>query len=276
MRKKLLDLYRNPRTNGIFFDMSQDESLKALFAPLGMSTDNDFHNMDFDYLYNRSGLKAMSVMIQVIADGYIMDDTGDWVRDRYGHLISYEHMLSLIDEQVINSVIKTKFMKKWASLIETFSVEFDILNPYRMDTQTDEEQSDETQNSGGHTLSRTGTNKVEESSSGNETATNSENDSTYGFNSVDAVPTDKSSGTDNSDYSDEHNETHTRDTQDTFTDTHKINKTANRNITRSMKGNIGNHTNQELINAQREMLRYQIFDTIFDDLDTILTCPYYL
>ena len=38
-----------------------------------------------------------------------------------------------------------------------------------------------------------------------------------------------------------------------------------------LKADIGNKTAQELINEQRELLKYQILDSIYEDLDSVLT-----
>lgn len=83
--------------------------------------------------------------------------------------------------------------------------------------------------------------------------TYTDNDDVYGFNSVKSVPSDKSDGESNREY-ERQNPKH-------------------REYTR--KGNIGNITRQKLVIEEREVLEYQILETIYNDiLSVICRCSY--
>lgn len=274
--KKLLDFYKTPYKNGIFFSLSQNALFSPVFAKLGLNIPDDIHSMDVDYLYNHSGLKTLSCMLEHMLDGFVIDDTGIFVNDGSHKRVTWDYVIQDIDTQIINTIIRVKYLKKWEDLAETLFLEFDALNPYSM-----------TVNESGHeNLSSeskddvTTTNDITDNSSDGTTSennnTSSEKNYRSAFNSSTPSPFDNSDDTSK----DEYTETVTRErttkndgTRNSKND-YSRNTTNYRDITR--KGNIGNHTSQELINQQREMLRYQIFDTIYSDLDSVLTRSKYI
>lgn len=76
----------------------------------------------------------------------------------------------------------------------------------------------------------------------------------YGFNSVEPVPNTQNESSSSNKYTREN--PHTRD------------------YTR--KGNIGNTSRQELVEQQREVLKYQIIDTIYKDIASVVVRGKYL
>lgn len=133
---------------------------------------------------------------------------------------------SEIDNQV-RAIIASRFEDKWSRLWELWNKEYDPLQPFDI------------------TLTETSSDKLDTIK---DKSTYIDNDSVYGFNSTEASPSDKSSGSTDREYA--------------------------RDITRgrdySRKGNIGNITKQELVKQEREVLQYQIIDTIFKDIASVL------
>lgn len=260
----LLSFYGNPFQQGIFFSMYQSNLFSDIFTPLNCSTEEDFHQMDMDYIYNRSGFKTLSIMLKALYDGYVVDDSGDLVELFNGQRVTYDRVVTELDKQIINGVIFKKFHDKWKKLTDTLSVQYDILKPFDIE-MTEDRNNDNLTSGGGVTRTY---NTTDSSTLGTETQT-TETDSKFAFNSETDIPTDKSnilaqnSGTDTMSKS---------GTVGDDTDYHRLIE-KERHYTR--KGNIGNHTNQQLINEEREMLKFQIFDTIYDDLDSVLTLSKY-
>lgn len=264
--KTLLDLYPKPFINGIFFQMSKNTRFAELFSKLGLNDEIDFHSIDTDYIYNRSGLKALSILMRHIISQYIINDSYDYVIDTNGNRLTFKQLVDSISNDVVNIIINTKYYNKWSELITTLSYDYDALNPYNISVDEDTSSTEVTTTSGDGDFEQTVV------SSDKVTNKNMQNISRFAFDSPDdeSIPTDK---TDESRTSDSSGTTKQGGKNTKKTDSDSTNM-ATRKITR--KGNIGNHTLQELIEEQRNLLQYQIFDTIYQDLDEILTRSEYI
>ena len=248
--------------------------------------------MDNEYFYNHSGLKKVSALVQ-----HLYDNTADVAKQDF-----YK---TLISKTV--PILHMRFLAKWERLLETISVEFDFINPYEMkinEKTTDEMDStknDETStskgNSGQHSETRdhtdnserNGTINITENETFEDSKDGTSNHQVYGYNSNEGVDDSSekyadndnstrqnTTGNTNSDTLDR-TEKHTIESIDTQKETgsrtntetyHRSNPTT-RELTRT--GNIGNTTRQELVAQQREMLQWQLWNVIFDDIDTVLT-----
>lgn len=257
-KKTLLDFYSNPFKYGIFYALSKNPKFSELFKKLGLTEDDDIHSIDFDYYYNRSGLKTLSLAVQLIINGYIIEDEGLYVviknNDRTQR-VTWDYVLQQVDQDIINSIIATKFLRRWEEAADTLYYDYDALNPYSM--KVDTTYSDK--------LDSEGSDSADRNSSATDASSLSSSDGVYGFNSTESSPSDTTSQKGENTSSDE---SHT-------SSSNKYERTTagERNVVR--KGNIGNKSSQQLIAEQRELLRYQIFDMIYDDLDSILTLPKY-
>jgi len=262
--EKLLDFYKNPRQNGIFFSMGKDTAFSNLFNTLGVTNDDGFHALDFEYMYNRSGLKTVSPMLEQMAAGYIMDDNSDIVHDTmHNRRVTWDYMVTDVDQNIITFVIKTKYLDKWTKLADTLNQDYDMIKPYDMeidDTASDELKSNQLDETTTHDEGKT---------SQEQNSSRSGNENRYGFNSTDAVPTNTDTVTTDTDGSGTTSNDGTRNSKSDYERTNETVRTIKR------KGNIGNQSAQELIQKQRDMLMYQIFDTIYADLDDILTRSFY-
>lgn len=119
---------------------------------------------------------------------------------------------------------------------------------------------------------------------------NTANNSTYGFNSASAVPTNTStqtgtethSGTDKTTIKDDSTtDVVTKDVQATNTAENTTdNNTITETITRTRSGNMGQNSYQELIQKDIELWKWNFFSQVFDDCDKVLclsvwdTCTY--
>ena len=160
----------------------------------------------------------------------------------------------------IGELIYSRYYFKWNKLLETFKLKYNAIRPYDMDIS--EDTSETTDND----VLITRTNENSSNSESKDTVINDESeDSIYGFNSNSPVPSDKSVNKSESESTntDNFNSTGSTDSQQ--------DKTVNSERTIKRLGNIGNITQQELIEREREVWQYQIIDVVFKDLDKIFT-----
>lgn len=257
----LLAFYGNPFKSGVFHSIFDSGLFVDVFTPLGVVTEEDFQQMDCDYLLNASGLKSMSVLLKALYDGYVVDDSGELVEIYNGEKVTWDRVISALDKQLINGIIYKKFYNKWKNLVATLNVKFDMLSPFSV--HLEESNYDYLTSDGGVKRTYDKTDKTTPNTTTTETIKNYKN--AFNDNSAQGTPIDNSedkiinSGSD------------TYAQSGTVTDDTNYGRKIDRGRNYTRTGNIGNHTNQELINAQREMLKYQIFDTIYSDLDSVLT-----
>jgi hypothetical protein len=263
--RKLLDFYSNPLVYGPIYSLFKNNDFKTkVFIPLGITTEEESHSMDFEYIYNMSGLKTLSVMLQQMLTGYIINDDDEFVIDRRGRRVTWMDMVSDLDKQIIEFVLKTRYLKKWTDLVKTLSLEYDALKPYQMEVNDiiEGKLSSSGTDTGTGTSTDSGTNTVNTSNNGKENI--------FGFNSEGEVPSNSNETqlqTDgNTSSQNEYNRSNSNE--------YSRDENTVRKISRS--GNIGNHTAQELIEQQRELLKYQIMDIIYSDLDYVLTRSMYV
>lgn len=142
----------------------------------------------------------------------------------------------------ISAIIRARYLQKWKKLWETIQLDYDVLNPFDVHF-TDNVTTDHT-----HTED---IREYEDNDDGK--------NYTYGFNDSSESGSPLGRNTDNSKGNSKLQ--HTRDA------------TYDRETTR--RGNIGNITRQQLIEQQRNLLQFQFFDVVFNDVDKILTMPIY-
>lgn len=262
--KRLFDLYKTPRSNGIFYSMMADADLNALFTSLGLTKDDDYHAMDFDYMYNHSGLKTVSSLIEELLDAIVVDDDGERVFINPYKQVTWDYVINTVDADLIRFVIKSRFLDKWNGLAETIKLKFDPLSPFRMET-------DETRNED-LTSKDNSSNEYSDSSKNdtNASTTGSDTGSRWGFNSAENVPTEKSASEGSSSGTTEAQSSGNSARSSTY---ERGTDTVRHNV---RQGNIGNRSSQELIEEQRKMLLFQIFDIIYVDLDSVLTRSKYI
>ena len=205
----------------------------------------------------------------------------------------------------VGKILNTRYYNKWLKLWNTFQLTYNPIRPYDMEITDNsnerESGSDSTSKTNSdNTLSKDthgGTTKktnINSSNSSNNSVDETENDDTIdsvqGFNSDTFVPSDKSSNTskstvnnesvssENGDETTTHGQTIDRNINSSSVGNETTNYGKNTELSRDIvrQGNIGNITQQELIEREREIQMYQILDTIFNDLDRVLTRSKYI
>lgn len=166
---------------------------------------------------------------------------------------------------ILSRLTENRFFKKWEKLYESLAFEYNPIRPYDMEISDNNFDKH-----GGHTIIDRDHHNVSKSSSENEVIDDTTENSYQGFNSNSYNPVDKSKNT-SKDVS-ENSEKVDIDAQ--IDTTHGRTVESTRNITRS--GNIGNITQQELIERERNLWEYQIYDVMFRDLDSIYVRAKYM
>lgn len=285
----LKDVYDRPAVNGIFKSMINNLTLQKLLNEIGVSVDTVM-SIDFDYIYNRSGEKKISNLLYCMIYSRVEDDNGTLVIDDK-KFPTWNYLVSDIGNELINSLIATKFSAKWQKLIDTVFLQYDVISPFNItltETSTGKDTNsgtDSVKSVTGNTVTDNGT--VNNTTTDNGSVTNTEtvdlsdSRSIYGYNSQNPSPSDITSKTGTDKDETKSNNTrgvngtnsNTRTVDGTVTDTkdygHILSREANRDYTR--KGNIGNRSFSELIDDERKTVQFIILESIYSDLDSVLT-----
>lgn len=174
------------------------------------------------------------------------------------------YTLSRYNTYIIGQTISARYYKKWEKIINTFNITYNPIKPYDMEINDD--ISEKTDN---NVLIK----RLNESNSENESSDKVINDETdnsmYGFNSINPVPTDKS-------INKSENVSNDKNTYNSSgsTDTEQNKEVTNERVIKRL-GNIGNTSQQELIEKEIELRQYEIIETIFSDISKVLTCGCY-
>lgn len=224
--------------------------------------------------------------------------------ERYcSNLIKYRLVLGVLPAEnrtLISNILWSMFGIQWARLWATMKPpDYDPLTNYQM--QESEEGTNSSirtpdltkgdtgtvQTSGRDTrtpnLTKTETGNVKDD--GSATSTNQNN--VWGFNSTTSVPSDMVDGSSTNESTTTRDltekETGTDTTERSNTDTYNRNYTekgtdttagtSSRKLTRT--GNIGTNTFQNLLQQERNTWMYNFFEQVFKDVDSVITIPIY-
>lgn len=152
-------------------------------------------------------------------------------------------------------IIYTMFGDKWSKLWDAFNTEYNPIENYSMTEH--EERDDVNTREGSDTLTMTGTDT--------DVLTGSTENEVSAFNSSDY--SDNTQNTQNS------TNTETRNMTDTTTYGTTDTLDGERTLTRS--GNIGTLTTQNMLQSEIELRKWLYFNSVFNDIDTILTLSIY-
>lgn len=268
---KMIDVYRNyPTDGGVFSPM-----VSAPWADTMSGT-----NLDILYLDGHSGERYCSNFIN--------------------HRLNDSDVLSSDNRTLIANILWAMFGIQWTRLWATMKpAEYDPLTNYQMqETMEGTENSTRTpdltkgdtgtvqttgQDKRTPNLTRNGTGTVNDNGS----ATNTNQNGIFGFNSSTSAPSDMSDGTATNENTTTRDltetETGTDTTDHTNTDTYNRSYTEtgtdttagtkSRKLTRT--GNIGTNTFQNLLQQERNIWMYDFFEQVFKDVDSVLTIPIY-
>lgn len=152
-------------------------------------------------------------------------------------------------------IIYTMFGDKWSKLWDAFNTEYNPIENYSMTEH--EERDDVNTREGSDTLTMTGTDT--------DVLTGSTENEVSAFNS--------SGYSDNTQNSQNSTNTETRNMTDTTTHDTTDTLDGERTLTRS--GNIGVTTSQQMLQSEIELRKWLYFNSVFNDIDTILTLSIY-
>lgn len=212
---------------------------------------------------------------------------------------------------IVGNTISEIYKEKWKALYKTTIMSYNPIENYNM-TENETVNSDIANNESStskSTNNSTSTNTTNASQTDNRTSTNKSNVSqtdnntventastdlqTYGFNSSSAVDKDKNLSTENI----KNNTTSTNETSSSITDNNTLNNestssitgnntlnnentttsSASNDTTRELKrsGNIGVTTTQQMLQQERELWDWNYYNTVFKDIDNLLTLMIY-
>lgn len=234
----------NPTTrlNDVFNDWLTDGGIFTYLNGFDVPWKNDDieTELDLEYHGNISGEKIISPLVRRVC---------------YGNELTAEEKTILA--RTIYAIHHTNWAKQW----ETMLFEYDPIENYSMtERMTNDEKVTEYGRTSTRTDDLTDTNTPD--------LTSSVDNSTHGFNSSDAVPTDES--TQHATGTNTNTHTGTQEYEDGGADT----ETRNYELTRT--GNIGTMTSQQMISSERDLWVWNFFErVVFPDVDRVLTIPIY-
>lgn len=240
----------------------QNYQSDGLFARLGVLHDMPWKGkiseslIDIDYM----GLYGRREVSPIVED-FIEDNEGE--------------PLTVLQLNTLANIIYAKYHRNWEELYKSLNYEYNPIHNYNMsETETEElrEVSGKTKNTTDN-YTHNGSTSANSNSSGS--SSDNQDNSTYGFNSVSSVPTDESDTART--YNDGTVSSGT--SSDTSSNTSNDVESGNRDNTNSRKldksGNIGVTTTQKLVREERELWLFDFFQTIYKQVNEVMTIPYY-
>lgn len=229
-------------------------------------------------------------------DGYKPNDL-DYINHAHAFAISWitnqylDNTLHL-NTTAINTLalfIFDRYNEKWSKLYNTYTLEYNPISNYDMRERMIDDTIEHTYNSAeGQTNNlshgKTGT----ETLGHNTTNTRTPNLSTQrnlnvqGFNSSTYQPSDNETGSETGTETNALTGTDTTTYNTAETNTGTVNRTHSgidtdkRNYVLTRTGNIGVTTSQDMIKSERDLWMYDIVETIYRDIDSVLCLNYFI
>lgn len=234
---KLIDVFPDWLIGGGIF------AIMAESVVLPWSEIIDGASLDVEYFGNRSGSKPVAPLVYKL-----LDDSGE---------LSEENRAKLV------GAIWNRYGRNWTALYNTTIAEYNPLDNYNMEERDRETGSNSTTygKTVAETVEREGNNQTSVSND------NTVNRKHYGFNSVDGVPVD----TDSAEGSTAGSGSETITEERNITDGGRDSSTISNEKVITRKGNIGVTTSQQLLQSERELWFWNFIDSVFADVDTMLT-----
>lgn len=236
------------------YEVTPEDGIFTALQSFDVPWKNDGIETELDMVYygNISGDKIISPLVyKKLVDGELTESKQNEIA------------------QVIYNVYSPYWIKQWATLSE----EYDPIANYDMtEIMTDDETVIEYGKTEDTTTENTHTKTGTETESPSVTVTT--DDSVYGFNSSDDVPSntrqESQSGTDETEYDTTETDNGSVGLEQGGSDTHT------RNYTLTRQGNIGVTTSQQLLQSERDLWKWNFFtDVVFPDVDRVLTIQTY-
>ena len=182
-----------------------------------------------------------------------------------------DHTITVDNLTTIGHLIEQMYTEKWKGLYKTITLSYNPIENYNL-TESENTQTDFTNNK---TNNSTTQNKNNASQTDTSTVQNTSNVDmqTYGFNSSTAVDKDKNSSTDDTTNNYTSSSENTMNMTNQNTSSENVNNNTKRTLNRS--GNIGVTTNQTMIKQERALWDWNYYNTVFKDIDNLLTLSIY-
>ena len=259
MKYQVNDIFPNWLTSGGIFAL-----ITAVEGGHDIPWSTDSGLLDLDYHGNHSGDKIVSPLVKKMLDA----DNGT---------------LSVTHAGQLALIIYNKYIDNWIKRYTAFHTEYNPLENYSMvETETAEGTNTGTVgNSRTSSGSNTGTQATAETID-RDTSAQTDTEGTgsiYGYDSSSPSPSDKqetsvtSSGTEDVSRSNTRTDNLAHSETESGTRTDNLAHTEDRELTRS--GNIGVTTSQQMLQAELEIRMYDFFESVYQDIDKVLTIPVY-
>lgn len=208
---------------------------------LSFISEDTAKELDIAYIYSHSGDKTVSPMVGKLKDRDDMVDA----------LASYLYL---------------KYASNWKRINDAYTAEYDPLENYSMEEKEAVKGSDERSSSNERSSSS-------ESKQSSKIVTDTSSDAgQYGFNSFASVPTDTATGQSIVSGDADANKVNVSDSS-TSKDSDSGSRSEDRTLTRH--GNIGVTTNQQMLQSELDLRKYDFIESIFKDCDRVLTLSIY-
>lgn len=242
-RKILIECIPDIDVNGIF---------RALYDLYGEELDwlNDYEYLDLNYFGNISGKKSVAPIIETFLE---LDET---------------EILDVGRVHRLAHIIYGLYHEKWNHYYALLQAQYNPIENYSMLEQETPNLKHTEKVSDDYEV--TDTRKVStDLTTYTDTATTG---SGYGFNSDASVDLNDNSGSQRTNVSGDGNSNIEENTH-SQTGSIESTETGNRTLTRS--GNIGVTTTQQMMTQELEFWKWTFYDSVFKDVDSVLTIPLY-
>ena len=248
-RLKIKDIFK-PR------DILLDDDTTIISALSDSSAFSDFINsgnyffLNTEYFISHSGDKYITKQLFHAID-YLLETNSITWEDFLESPSTYDSEILSAIASLFGGIIENRFGSKWNKIYSALNESYNPLENYNMsETRTPN-------------LTETRTPNLTHSETASNTSSTDVENGVYGFNSTNSNPSTDSTGS----QTDSLNRTNT----DTGTET-KTN-TGTESLSRS--GNIGVTTSQQMLESELELRKYDFYQMIYNDIDTILCLKIY-
>lgn len=184
------------------------------------------------------------------------------------------------DTEIANSLTIARIIygiygENWTKLWEAFKTQYVPIDNYNLKETTVRNQTND------RTINKNVTNSGSQDDTTTTTygeninSTANAQDYTYGFNSLEKVPTGERDETGTEAHSGTDSVADKQVSESTTADNTIDNDEENENIERTRQGNVGQNSYQELLRQEFELWRWNFFTQVFEDVDKFLVLSVY-
>ena len=211
--------------------------------------DGNYQSLQNDYFVSHSGDKYITKHFYEFANVTLSDNNVTW-EDFLENPRDYENIIGIISQHFVD-IIYQRFGLKWVKIYDALTELYNPLHNYDMnETRTPN-------------LTETRTPNITRGENASTTSSTDVENGVYGFNSTNSNPSTDSTGS--------QTDTMNRTSTEIGTETKK--NTGTETLTRS--GNIGVTSSQQLLESELELRKYDFYQMIYNDIDSILCLKIY-